>query len=56
MAPLALVAPGGGLKQLDLTDPGFTFDSIYLDSIEPESEISKLPQKLVRVYSSDQDM
>ncbi len=69
-APLTLVAPGGGLKQLDfsLDDTDFIFDSIF--ATQPESmdsgyETSEHAGTLseggqrevsIRVYSNDEDM
>jgi len=66
--PLSLVAPGGGLKQLDLSfdETSFIFDSVFADqkdlldsgyetSVHTPSD-SGLPQYPVRAYSSDQDM
>lgn len=68
--PLQLVAPGGGLKQLDfssLDDPEFIFDTIWgagdsLDSGYETSEhagtLSDIehPKSYIRVYQTDEDM
>ncbi|CAG8949070.1 hypothetical protein HYFRA_00002199 [Hymenoscyphus fraxineus] len=69
--PLSLVAPGGGLKQLDFAfeDTDFMFDSIFNTQIEnhdsgygsasdhpaPSSENGQ-PPSAIRVYPSDQDI
>jgi hypothetical protein len=70
-APLSLVSPGGGLKQLDfsLDDTDFIFDSIFAATTQHESmdsgyETSEHAGTLsesgrevpIRVYSSDEDM
>jgi hypothetical protein len=69
-APLRLVAPGGGLKQLDffLDNTDFIFDTIFsahadsLDSgyetSEYASTISEIdqPKSYIRVYQTDEDM
>jgi len=68
--PLSLVAPGGGLKQLDLSfnDTDFMFDSIFFrrqESNDSGYDTSNHPASssesdhlhaFVRVYSSDEDM
>lgn len=69
-APLRLVAPGGGLKQLDfsLDDTDFISDtifSVHADSLDSGYETSEhagilseidQPQSYVRVYQTDEDM
>lgn len=71
-APLSLVSPGGGLKQLDfsLDDTDFIFDSIFAntatqnESMDSGYETSEHAGTLsdsgrevpIRVYSSDEDM
>jgi hypothetical protein len=65
--PLSLVAPGGGLKQLDVSfdDSDFMFDTVFTgedevlssESRSPDYPLSEdLPQYPIRVYSSDDDM
>jgi hypothetical protein len=68
--PLSLVAPGGGLKQLDLSldDTDFIFDSIFTtrqdsndsgyDTSEHTGTCSEVdqPRAFIRVYSNDEDM
>lgn len=68
--PLSLVAPGGGLKQLDLAfdNTDFMFDSIFYTRQESNdsgydtsnhattSSESDQSHAFVRVYSSDEDM
>jgi hypothetical protein len=66
--PLSLLAPGGGLRQLDLSfdETSFMFDSVFADqkdfldsgyetSVYTPSDTG-LPQYPVRGYSCDQDM
>lgn len=69
-APLSLVAPGGGLKQLDfsLEDTDYIFDSIFAthadsmdsgyDSSEHAGALSEggRQETPIRVYSSNEDM
>ncbi|KAF8861682.1 hypothetical protein BDZ45DRAFT_671755 [Acephala macrosclerotiorum] len=68
--PLRLVAPGGGLKQLDfsLDDTDFIFDSIFSgqgDSLDSGYETSEhagtlseieQPKSYIRVYQTDEDI
>lgn len=68
--PLSLVAPGGGLKQLDLSfeDTDFIFDSIFTtrqdsndsgyDTSDHAGTCSESEQShsFIRVYSNEEDM
>lgn len=68
---LGLVAPGGGLRQLDLSldDTDYIFDAIFSAKNESQdsgygtsehtgtiSENDHQPHSFVRVYSNDEDM
>ena len=68
---LGLVAPGGGLKQLDLSldDTDFIFDTIFSARHESQdsgydtsehagtsSETDYQPHSSIRVYANDEDM
>lgn len=67
---MRLVAPGGGLKQLDfsLDDTDFIFDSLFSaqgDSLDSGYETSEhagtrseidQPKSYIRVYQTDEDM
>ena len=66
--PLSLVAPGGGLTQLDLSldDTDFIWDSLFstrqdsndsgYDTSDLAGTTSEYPSAFIRTYRSDDDM
>ena len=62
------IDPGAGLSQLDfLPDSDFIYDSLFSNSVEPDSQSSgnisqsepKTPKRagpIIRVYGSDEDL